>query len=226
VTVGERHHARRLARRRRRPSTGAPPLARAVGVEQDLQAARVEERDAGEVEHDLRRRVGLGGEERALEALARRQVELAAHIDASGGVIAGSPDSESHQYEVRDLPVAEPLRYSVRLPHDPDSIPAARRALDPIQEAIPTETWRNARLLVSELVTNSVRHAGGEIELVVEKDDGNLRVEVADQGPGIEGLGRPPQSEGGWGLQIVATVADRWGVEGDHGTRIWFELAV
>jgi anti-sigma regulatory factor (Ser/Thr protein kinase) len=113
----------------------------------------------------------------------------------------------------------------VRLPHDPDSIPAARAALDRVQPSVSTETWRNARLLVSELVTNSVRHADGEIELVVERHDGSLRVEVVDQGPGIDGLEQPPQREGGWGLQIVATVADRWGVEGDGHTRVWFELA-
>ena len=90
-------------------------------------------------------------------------------------------------------------------------------------------------LLVSELVSNSVRHAGlraGEsIRLVARCDDEFARVEVCDAGRS----GRVPSKRepafgelepGGLGLMLVDEMADRWGVNCDgRGTCVWFELA-
>ena len=89
---------------------------------------------------------------------------------------------------------------------------------------------RNARLLVSELVTNAVRHVpakdGDEISLVVEREGDRLRVEVADRGPGFAPQPRADTKDAssGWGLHILAKLAARWGVETDRGARVWFEL--
>jgi anti-sigma regulatory factor (Ser/Thr protein kinase) len=121
-------------------------------------------------------------------------------------------------------------RFTLHLPHDPDSIPAARRELQRLSDSVDDLTLRNTKLLVSELVTNAVRHVpaaeGDEIELVVEQLDGHVRVEVADGGPGFEPAPRADVStaSSGWGLHIMAKLASRWGVEVGEGSRVWFEL--
>jgi anti-sigma regulatory factor (Ser/Thr protein kinase) len=123
------------------------------------------------------------------------------------------------------------MGYTVQFPHHLDSIPAARGALDRLRDVLDDVTMRNARLLVSELVTNVIRHVpktpeSDEIELSVEHREGRLRVEVADHGQGFVPAPRVDQqdSASGWGLHILAQVASRWGVESDGGTRVWFEL--
>ena len=95
----------------------------------------------------------------------------------------------------------------------------------------------NAELLVSELVTNSVRHAGlpteASIEFCVRASPEVLMVEVADSGQGFDHIQpqRPRIVEGsasasGWGLFLVEQIADRWGaVQVDGETRVWFELS-
>ena len=84
------------------------------------------------------------------------------------------------------------------------------------------------RLLVSELVTNSVRHVVGStepVELVVRVGAGRIRVEVHDGGAGFEpGRPEPRGSQGGFGLFLVERMASRWGVDTRDGTRVWFEL--
>ena len=122
------------------------------------------------------------------------------------------------------------MRFTCQLPHEPGSIPVARRELERLADSVDELTLRNTRLLVSELVTNAVRHVpaddGDEIELVVEQADGHVRVEVADRGPGFEPTPRTDLStaSSGWGLHMMAKLASRWGVEVDDGSRVWFEL--
>jgi anti-sigma regulatory factor (Ser/Thr protein kinase) len=112
-----------------------------------------------------------------------------------------------------------------------DAAAEARRALDRVGDELPGSRMRDVRLLVSELVTNAVRHAGiragDPIHMLIDVGDGRMRVEIADSGSGFEP--RPPEPDptraSGWGLVLVAELADRWGVEpGDPGTRIWFEV--
>jgi anti-sigma regulatory factor (Ser/Thr protein kinase) len=107
----------------------------------------------------------------------------------------------------------------------------ARRALDGFGGELPERRMRDVRLLVSELVTNAVRHAGlasgDPIRLAIDADDGALRVEVLDRGSGFEPRAPAPDPAraSGWGLFLVEQLADRWGMEGaDPGTRIWFEV--
>ena len=84
------------------------------------------------------------------------------------------------------------------------------------------------RLLVSELVTNSVRHVAGStepVELAVRIGARAIRVEVRDGGAGFEpGKPEPRGADGGFGLFLVERMASRWGVEIKDGTRVWFEL--
>ncbi len=91
-----------------------------------------------------------------------------------------------------------------------------------------------AVLLVSEIFSNSVRHSGsgapGEtVTVAVRAGDGIVRVEVTDRaGPGTPELGPASRdAEGGRGLQLVASLAARWGWRRRRGERMvtWFELS-
>lgn len=82
-----------------------------------------------------------------------------------------------------------------------------------------------ARLLVSELVTNVIRHTPtGEGELRLLLGEQTLRVEVEDRGPGIPSSPLPPDPElgGRFGLNLIERLAHTWGVR--NGNCIWFEL--
>jgi len=119
----------------------------------------------------------------------------------------------------------------LKLRSNPGAVPDARRALEALGEEVSSQTLQDLRLLVSELVTNSVRHAGlteGQtIELKVKLRPDNVRVEVNDQGAGFEPMPRSARGgdESGWGLYLVSRLSDRWGVSSDGVTRVWFELA-
>ena len=108
----------------------------------------------------------------------------------------------------------------------------ARRAVrEELKDALPQRKLADVELLVSELATNSVRHAGCDeadelsIEARVEAD--LVRVRLFDQGEGFEA--RPPQppatgGSGGYGLVLLDRLADRWGVERERGFNVWFEV--
>jgi anti-sigma regulatory factor (Ser/Thr protein kinase) len=123
------------------------------------------------------------------------------------------------------------LSLELELASSIDAAAEARRALDRVSDELPGDRMRDVRLLVSELVTNAVRHAGipagDPIRMLVDTGDGCLRVEIADGGDGFEPR-RPepdPARASGWGLYLVEQLADRWGVEPARpGTRIWFEI--
>jgi anti-sigma regulatory factor (Ser/Thr protein kinase) len=107
----------------------------------------------------------------------------------------------------------------------------ARRWLDDISDLrVLGQVAFDVRLLVTELVTNSVRHAGlGESELItvmLELSDARVRVEVRDPGDGFAFPARPQKItiEGGRGLQIVAAIAHRWGIDRSEPIAVWFEI--
>jgi anti-sigma regulatory factor (Ser/Thr protein kinase) len=89
----------------------------------------------------------------------------------------------------------------------------------------------DARLLLSELVTNCVQHADLTADARIGIDallgDGVLRLEICDSGRhGALTRQMPNPSEGGgYGLHLVETIAARWGVTRTAGTQVWFELA-
>lgn len=118
----------------------------------------------------------------------------------------------------------------VRIPADELAASTARDLLDRVAEDVPKGVLDNARLLVSELVTNCIRHAGlpqdGEIELVVAVSPERVRVEVRDQGQGFlpDDVTPSMYQTSGWGLYLVQQIADRWGVSPLGGTCVWFEL--
>ena len=122
------------------------------------------------------------------------------------------------------------MRLERNLPVSPEAAAEARHALDDLGAEMSNERIRDVQLLVSELVTNAVRHAnladGDVIGLVIELADDSLRVEVHDPGGGfVPSAPSPdPARPSGWGLYLVAELADRWGVDSDDRTLVWFEL--
>ena len=112
-----------------------------------------------------------------------------------------------------------------------ESIPAARRYVSETLDRVPAHLCQTAALLVSELATNAVRHAGGA-EFVVEiqeyPDEGRLWIGVTDTDAGLPVLRTPDvTSENGRGIQLVSTLADRWGARRRrtaHAKTVWFEL--
>ena len=122
-------------------------------------------------------------------------------------------------------------QFSLRLAGGPHAPAEARRYLRRLHGELGPDDLQLVTLLVSELITNSVRHAGAdskaEIVLDVELGETKIRVQVVDEGPGFTPLLTPPQpgTPGGVGLHILDDMADRWGVDAtDRGTRVWFEL--
>jgi anti-sigma regulatory factor (Ser/Thr protein kinase) len=120
---------------------------------------------------------------------------------------------------------------SIKLEAGPSAAALARSALAPIERRLDEVVMADVRLLVSELVTNSVRHADmapppGAVSVDVSLDSRKIHVEVRDSGAGFEPRRRHPgQSKaGGWGLFLVERLADRWGVMCNNFTRVWFEI--
>lgn len=116
--------------------------------------------------------------------------------------------------------MTEMLVYRCR--RDPDAPARARAALTSALAGIEPQVAGDVKLMVSELVTNAVRHGAGDATLVVHRGDGRLNVVVSDEGSDQPQL-RTPSADGGWGLRIIDTCATRWGVE-DGSTHVWFEV--
>ncbi len=162
------------------------------------------------------------------EQIARAIVEA---VEAFAG---GDPEDDVTVLALRVRPYGRVLERD--LAAEASSIPAARNALEELRFRIGKDVLDDARLLVSELVTNAVRHAGltqgDHVVVRVDLHPDRIRVEVADPGPGFDPDDARAYADsreglpGGWGLRLVDEVADRWGVEPDDlGSRVWFELS-
>lgn len=83
-----------------------------------------------------------------------------------------------------------------------------------------------AELLVSEVVTNALVHAGTDIEVALSFVDGGLRVEVSDGSPHAPSpRGYGPSAGTGRGLMLLQELVDDWGVvPGEAGKTVWFAL--
>ncbi|MEA2410256.1 MAG: serine/threonine-protein kinase RsbW [Thermoleophilaceae bacterium] len=103
---------------------------------------------------------------------------------------------------------------------------SARRRLVDLEGELVPETMAKLRLLVTELVANSVRHARGTpIDVTVTVTTDLVRTDVSDGGPGFDPRDPDPSpmKSSGWGLFLVGKIAERWGVDQETGT-VWFEL--
>jgi anti-sigma regulatory factor (Ser/Thr protein kinase) len=88
----------------------------------------------------------------------------------------------------------------------------------------------DALIMISELVTNAVRHSTGLLHVRITIDDQTLRVEVSDDDPTLPTAPDPdtgPDGTSGRGLRIVDYLADHRGVTPtDHGKTVWFEITL
>lgn len=120
-----------------------------------------------------------------------------------------------------------------RLARDIDAGLEARRELERFRDDLDDTDIEIVALLMTELIANSVKHAGpaaGDdvlLDLTVTND--RVRVEVRDGGPGFVPAHRPRSDAIGlhWGIELVDRLADRWQVvpgEGHGETSVWFEL--
>jgi anti-sigma regulatory factor (Ser/Thr protein kinase) len=122
------------------------------------------------------------------------------------------------------------MEFQAKFPPSPAAIADARRAIDEaLGPALPASAKNDLRLIVSELVTNVVRHAGlhpdQELQLRGLVGEGRLRVEVSDPGRGFEPDVSPSSDRAsGWGLYILDQLAHRWGTVRNEPNVVWFEL--
>lgn len=132
-------------------------------------------------------------------------------------------------------PGLAPDDVTIELDGTPACVATARRAVDAHLGARLTDAeLADVRLLVSEMASNAVRHGGaGTSRLTIGCDTRRVRAAVTDPGRGFvppPGTGGAPGdavdvlAEGGYGLDLVARLATRWGVDEKGGTRVWFEL--
>ncbi|MEU1946716.1 MULTISPECIES: ATP-binding protein [unclassified Streptomyces] len=115
------------------------------------------------------------------------------------------------------------------LPSEPSSVPRARRlAIAQLGVWALHDFSDDAELLVSELVTNALRHAGGPIRLTLSlcSVDRAFRCEVADEDPGQPRVRRAcGDDEGGRGLHLLDLLSCCWGSTcSAAGKVVWFEL--
>ena len=116
---------------------------------------------------------------------------------------------------------------SAALAADPRSAAAARRFVTKVLEGWDhRELLDSVTLLVSEVVTNAVVHAGTELEVSVKLLAEAVRIEVTDRS---ETLPEPRQAAdgdtSGRGMALVEILADAWGVEPlPVGKTVWFEM--
>ena len=122
---------------------------------------------------------------------------------------------------------------SFELAGGPYAVTASRLALAGLEDRLDPNILFDIRLLVSELVTNCVKHAavGPEDSIVLNVDiqDHQVRVSVVDEGPGFDPPATPVSEQAaeagsGWGLFLVDQLSDQWGVERQGGATVWFEL--
>ncbi|MGZ4475495.1 MAG: ATP-binding protein [Nocardioides sp.] len=117
------------------------------------------------------------------------------------------------------------------LPAVPGAVAAARAIVDEVATSLSVALRDDAALLVSELMSNAVRHGGAIATLTVSLAEGYLSVALHD-----DGAGRPvmpsgaldPSVASGRGLRILDRIAAQWGVEDDRvgsGKTVWFRLA-
>jgi len=112
------------------------------------------------------------------------------------------------------------------LPAEPAAPTQARIALLALTPALVPRVFEDLRLIITELVTNSVRYGpGGTIRVEITVDDEKtVRGEVRDGGEdGTVEIREAAEDGGGLGLRILDSMSHRWGVY-EGSTHVWFEL--
>jgi anti-sigma regulatory factor (Ser/Thr protein kinase) len=121
---------------------------------------------------------------------------------------------------------------AVEIEADPTAVREARDAVTDLlsRNGCDEALMENSRLIVSELVTNAVVHAGTHIGMrcVLDLPECSVRIEVTDMRPDAPPVLRPPDSgdeSGGWGLLFVSTVGSNWGVAtSERHKTVWCDV--
>jgi anti-sigma regulatory factor (Ser/Thr protein kinase) len=111
----------------------------------------------------------------------------------------------------------------------PDSVPQAREHVVELAEPfVDIDRIADLRLVISEVITNAVRHGGdGDMLVAVTPKRDYLCVQVTDNGDGFAPRPRAygPDENGGFGLFLVERLTRRWGLTRENSmTRVWFEF--
>lgn len=114
-----------------------------------------------------------------------------------------------------------------RFPWDPLSVRLARQQVaDRLRELGRPDRIGDVTLVVSELASNAVLHAGTDFELQLDVTSNGIRIEVHDGAGGVpQPKGQEAGGVGGRGLLIVASIASIWGTTAtSSGKCVWAEL--
>jgi len=138
-----------------------------------------------------------------------------------------SPDRGSETF----TRAASPASLELELQRNPQAPTVARSGLSGLcndLDVSPSER-HTLMLLVSEVVSNAVRHSPGPADAPVlfaaTVGEDIVHIDVTDAGRGFTPRRHDPRAEGGYGLYLLDKAASRWGVDRVGGTRVWFEIA-
>lgn len=118
-------------------------------------------------------------------------------------------------------------RLELELPASAQAPARAREAMTTMS-GIPEHALEDLILLVSEVVSNAVRHGspnGSPIRLSATVGDGHVKVSVSDGGPGLHVVpSNIPGTPEGYGLRLLDDLADEWGWATRPVSEVWFRL--
>jgi anti-sigma regulatory factor (Ser/Thr protein kinase) len=155
------------------------------------------------------------------------------HSVAGYATAAACPNCASPLPEAPKAFPSERRDISRRLLREPIAAAAARRELEVFRGELDQVLFEDVALLMTELIANSVKHAGPDagdhvdVEVAVMPD--RIRVDVSDGGPGFQYRGREPYADDAlhWGLELLEKLSDRWEIVSGNdapGTLVWFEV--
>jgi serine/threonine-protein kinase RsbW len=113
-------------------------------------------------------------------------------------------------------------------PHEPQSVPAARRFATNALSGASQETLEAVELMVSELATNCIRHTDSGFDLTIIRNGPEIRVEATDHAGGVPTMRSPePTDPSGRGLKIIDMLSAGWGVQSGAtpGKTVWFTIS-
>ncbi|XUL91674.1 SpoIIE family protein phosphatase [Streptomyces galilaeus] len=154
-------------------------------------------------------------------------------LEAAADHVLGAllPDAEGHNDDVTLLlaqfPAAPLATATMELPARAPAVAEGRSfVLKTLTAWDCTHRAHDARLLVSEVLTNAVQHAEGPLVLHLRRTGTDLAVEISDRSPHLpQPRLAAEDEESGRGLILVDTLADNWGVRPtDQGKTTWFTL--
>ena len=119
------------------------------------------------------------------------------------------------------------MKHTRTFPHEPESVPAARRFATGVLRDVSTDTLEAVELMVSELATNCIRHTDSGFDLTITRAGGDIRVEATDGAGGRPEMRSPkPTDPSGRGLKIVDMLSAKWGVQQrtSVGKTVWFTV--